>query len=48
VVSCPEFDTVNAQLRTWGYEVSTTPMLETAKMEGLLRCVTMPLQRQRS
>ena len=34
------------QLNAWGYRVHTTPMQETAKMEGLLRCVTMPLQRQ--
>ena len=46
VVSCPTFERVNAQLQTWGYNVFTTPLQETAKMEGLLRCVTLPLQRQ--
>lgn len=45
VVSCPAFERVNAQLLGWGYHVSTTPLTETAKMEGLLRCVTLPLQR---
>lgn len=46
VVSCPSFEKVNQQLKAWGYNVHTTPMKETAKMEGLLRCVTMPLQRK--
>ena len=46
VVSCPSFEGVNQQLETWGYNVHTTPMKETAKMEGLLRCVTMPLHRK--
>ena len=45
VVSCPTFGRVNAQLQAWGYNVYTTPLQETAKMEGLLRCVTLPLQR---
>jgi N-dimethylarginine dimethylaminohydrolase len=46
VISCPTFERVNAQLESWGYNVFTTPLQETAKMEGLLRCVTLPLQRQ--
>ena len=46
VVSCPTFERVNAQLQHWGYNVFATPLQETAKMEGLLRCVTLPLQRQ--
>lgn len=46
VVSCPSFEGVNKQLEAWGYRVHTTPMKETAKMEGLLRCVTMPLCRK--
>ncbi|MAB73804.1 MAG: amidinotransferase [Flavobacteriales bacterium] len=46
VVSCPTFEHVNAQLLDWGYRVHTTPLQETAKMEGLLRCVTLPLFRQ--
>lgn len=46
VVSCPTFEHVNAQLLDWGYRIHTTPLQETAKMEGLLRCVTLPLFRQ--
>ena len=46
IVSCPTFGQVNAQLQEWGYRVHTTPLQETAKMEGLLRCVTLPLFRQ--
>jgi N-dimethylarginine dimethylaminohydrolase len=46
VVSCPAFGRVNEQLADWGYNVFTTPLQETAKMEGLLRCVTLPLQRK--
>ena len=46
VVSCPSFEGVNRQLELWGYNVHTTPMKETGKMEGLLRCVTMPLHRK--
>ena len=46
VVSCPTFERVNAQLLDWGYRVHTSPLQETAKMEGLLRCVTLPLFRQ--
>ena len=42
----PSFKGVNRQLDLWGYNVHTTPMKETAKMEGLLRCVTMPLHRK--
>ena len=45
VVSCPPFGAVNRQLEAWGYRVHTTPLQEVAKMEGLLRCVTMPLHR---
>ena len=45
VVSCPPFDAVNRQLEAWGYRVHITPLQEVAKMEGLLRCVTMPLHR---
>jgi len=46
VVSSTEFDNVNDQLKNWGYRVLTTPMYETSKMEGLLRCVTLPLIRE--
>ena len=45
VISGTGFDIVNAQLRDWGYRVIETKMDETSKMEGLLRCVTLPIQR---
>ena len=45
VVSGEGFDRVNAQLRDWGYKVIETHMDETSKMEGLLRCVTLPIFR---
>ncbi len=45
VVSGVGFDRVNAQLRAWGYRVLELPYAETAKMEGLLRCTTLPLRR---
>lgn len=45
VISGEGFDRVNAQLRDWGYRVIETPMDETSKMEGLLRCVTLPISR---
>lgn len=45
VVSGMGFDRVNAQLRQWGYRVLELPYGETAKMEGLLRCTTLPLRR---
>lgn len=46
VVSSTDFDAVNQQLTNWGYRVLKTPMYETSKMEGLLRCVTLPLIRE--
>lgn len=46
VVSSTDFVNVNNQLKKWGYRVLTTPMYETSKMEGLLRCVTLPLIRE--
>lgn len=45
VVSGLGFNRVNAQLRAWGYRVFELPYHETAKMEGLLRCTTLPLRR---
>ncbi|PCJ79965.1 MAG: amidinotransferase [Bacteroidetes bacterium] len=39
------FTEVHKQLNNWGYNVLETPFNETAKMEGLLRCVTLPLKR---
>ena len=46
VISGRGFDAVNTQLRKWGYEVLETPMGETSKMGGLLRCVTLPIFRK--
>lgn len=46
VISGRGFDRVNAQLRLWGYDVHEVAFSETAKMEGLLRCATLPLRRQ--
>ena len=46
VMSCPSFNEVNTQLESWGYSVLSTPLQETSKMEGLLRCVTLPIKRQ--
>jgi len=45
VISGQGFNKVNTQLRNWGYEVLETPMGETSKMGGLLRCVTLPIIR---
>ena len=45
VISGLGFNKVNTQLRNWGYEVLETPMGETSKMGGLLRCVTLPIIR---
>lgn len=45
VISSSAFHRINAQLRDWGYTVHEVPFSETAKMEGLLRCATLPLRR---
>lgn len=45
VISGRGFNRVNEQLRQWGYEVHEAAFAETAKMEGLLRCATLPLRR---
>jgi len=36
---------LNQQLRDWKFIVEEIPFSETAKMEGLLRCATLPLRR---
>jgi N-dimethylarginine dimethylaminohydrolase len=46
VVSEQNFTRLNAQLRNWGFTVEEIPYAETAKMEGLLRCSTLPLRRR--
>jgi N-dimethylarginine dimethylaminohydrolase len=45
IISGKGFDRVNAKLRAWGYNVLEIPFNETAKLEGLLRCVTLPIVR---
>lgn len=45
VISAASFHRINAQLEAWGYTVHKVPFAETAKMEGLLRCSTLPLLR---
>ena len=41
-----EFGELNAQLESKGYKLEKIPYSETAKMEGLLRCSTLPLRRR--
>ena len=45
VVSDKTFTRLNDQLRRWGLTVEEVQYREVAKMEGLLRCTTMPLRR---
>lgn len=45
VVSDERFVRLNKQLRDWGITVEEVPFEEISKMGGLLRCVTMPLER---
>jgi len=45
IVSELKFERVNQQLRDWEFIVEEIPFAETAKMEGLLRCATLPLRR---
>ena len=47
IISGKGFTAVNAQLRDWGYTVIETPFNETGKLEGLLRCSTLPLLREK-
>ena len=46
VVSDSSFVRLNTQLEKWGIEVEAVHYREVAKMEGLLRCTTMPLRRK--
>ncbi|MEM9340596.1 MAG: arginine deiminase family protein [Bacteroidota bacterium] len=46
VVSDRRFVRLNEQLRNWGLQVEEVTYQEVAKMEGLLRCTTMPLRRK--
>lgn len=46
VISDSSFTRLNGQLRKWGITVEEVKYREAAKMEGLLRCSTMPLRRR--
>ena len=46
VISDSSFTRLNEQLREWGITVEEVKYREVAKMEGLLRCTTMPLRRR--
>ncbi len=48
VVSEASLDRINQEMRDRGYTVEEVKYCETAKMEGLLRCSTLPLIRQYS
>lgn len=46
IISEQGFVRLNNELRTRGFQVEEVPYAEIAKMEGLLRCSTMPLRRK--
>ncbi|WP_425391043.1 dimethylarginine dimethylaminohydrolase family protein [Ekhidna sp.] len=46
VISDSSFTRLNDQFRKWGITVEEVKYREAAKMEGLLRCSTMPLRRK--
>jgi len=46
VISDSSFTRLNEQFRKWGLTVEEVKYREVAKMEGLLRCSTMPLRRK--
>lgn len=46
VISDSSFERLNGQFRKWGIIVEEVEYTETAKMEGLLRCSTMPMNRE--
>ena len=46
IVSEKSFTRLNDELRRRGFTVEEVPYAEIAKMEGLLRCSTLPLRRQ--
>ncbi len=46
VITDSSFKRLNEQFRNWGLTVEEVNYRETAKMEGLLRCSTMPLRRK--
>ena len=46
IVSEQGFNRLNSLLRDKGFVVEEVPYAEIAKMEGLLRCSTLPLKRE--
>lgn len=46
VISDSSFTRLNEQFRKWSLRVEEVKYRETAKMEGLLRCSTMPIRRK--
>ena len=48
VVSDPSFDRLNQWLTDKGITVEEVSYREVAKQEGLFRCSTLPLQRQKT
>ncbi|MAJ50075.1 MAG: amidinotransferase [Flammeovirgaceae bacterium] len=46
IVSELKFERLNQRLRDWEFIVEEISFSETAKMEGLLRCATLPLRRR--
>lgn len=46
IISDSSFERLNTQLEAWGIQVEKVKYREVAKMEGLLRCSTMPLRRK--
>ena len=46
IVSDKGFTRLNIELRKRGFKIEEVPYAEIAKMEGLLRCSTMPLIRK--
>ena len=46
IISERKFTRLNATLRSRGFQVEEVNYAETAKMEGLLRCSTLPLRRK--
>ena len=47
IVSEKNLNKLNQELRKRGFIVEEIPYAETAKMEGLLRCSTLPLIREK-
>jgi N-dimethylarginine dimethylaminohydrolase len=45
IISEKGFNRLNLELRKRGFTVEEVPYAEISKMEGLLRCSTLPLRR---